>query len=357
MDCDLSIIIVSWNVWHLLSACLRSIEQISQTTVDTNLRSFGPPALSSTLEVIVVDNASSDPTLEQLPRSFPWVTLIRSETNLGFTKGNNLAVQHSRGQMLFFLNPDTEITVSPVRSAHQPQHAQDSLWALYDAVRNDETVGMAGPQLRYADGTWQNSRRRFPSPLTGFFESTWLAQAWPSNPWARAMHMSDWPATQRHDVDWITGAAMMMKRVALTSTPINSATGNTTTMRETMREAEERIFDERFFMYSEELDLCKRIRDRGWRIVYVPESVIIHYEGKSSEQVVANRHIHFNTSKVRYWHKWFGPRWGEALRRYLLLEYRWQLASEWIKAVLGHKRELRKGRISVYREVIENGLH
>lgn len=359
--CDLSIIIVSWNVWHLLSACLRSIEQVSQPTVDANLRSFGPRFgpldLPSMLEVIVVDNASSDGTAEQVSRTFPWVNLVRSESNLGFTKGNNLGVQQSRGQILFFLNPDTEISLSPPRP-EQTDHSTsraDSLWNLYEAVYNDETVGMAGPQLRYADGTWQNSRRRFPTPLTGFFESTWLGHAWPNNPWVRKMHMRDWPATYRHDVDWITGAAMMMKRTSLSLRKgVKDAANRPNTP---SSEAEAPIFDERFFMYSEELDLCKRIHDAGWRILYVPESVFIHYEGRSSEQVVALRHIHFNTSKVRYWHKWFGSRWGETLRRYLLFEYRWQLASEWIKAMLGHKRELRKARVAAYREVIEKGLH
>ncbi len=109
-------------------------------------------------------------------------------------------------------------------------------------------------------------------------------------------------------------------------------------------------------MYSEELDLCKRVRDAGWRILYIPEAQLIHYEGKSSEQVVAARHIRFNTSKVRYWRKWFGPIWAEALRSYLLLEYRWQTVSEWIKLKLGHRPDLRTARIAAYRQVLQSEL-
>jgi hypothetical protein len=109
-------------------------------------------------------------------------------------------------------------------------------------------------------------------------------------------------------------------------------------------------------MYSEELDLCRRVKQAGWRILYVPEAVIIHYEGRSSEQVVAARHIHFNTSKVRYARKWFGPGWAAALRHYLLLEFRVQLWIEHIKAALGHKRTLRQTRIAAYRQVLASGL-
>ncbi|MFN8445111.1 MAG: glycosyltransferase family 2 protein [Caldilineaceae bacterium] len=363
--CDLSIIIVSWNVWKLLSACLNSIERHSRPSSlpDSSLRVFGPPDSTCTLEVIVVDNASSDATCDELPTQFPWVRLIRSESNLGFTKGNNLGYQQSRGGCIFFLNPDTELVTLPTPS--------DSLWLLYSALLESPAVGMVGPQLRYADGSWQNSRRRFPTPLTGFFESTWLGQAWPTNPWLRHMHMSDQPATARHEVDWITGAAMLARREALEEAAEGGVgrQGDGKTRRQEDRETgrvspdtepalrhSPQIFDEGFFMYSEELDLCKRVRDAGWRILYIPDTQLIHYEGKSSEQVVAARHIRFNTSKVRYWRKWFGPVWAELLRNYLLLEYRWQLLSEWVKLKLGHRPDLRTARIAAYRQVLQSGL-
>ena len=367
--CDLSILIISWNVWELLRSCLHSIEAISQpdSTPDSSLRRFGPAQQTSTLEVIVVDNASSDVTCEQLSIHFPWVRLIRSESNLGFTKGNNLGYRHSRGHFIYFLNPDTEI-IPPDASDAQV----DSLWLLYSAVRNDSRVGMAGPQLRYGDGSWQNSRRRFPTPLTGFFESTWLGQAWRNNPWSTAMHMQDIPSDAPHDVDWITGAAMLARREALEEAGEEGGKGEreiaTRNSQPSTRNSQFAIrnsqltthnslpFDEGFFMYSEELDLCKRVKDAGWRILYVPASRLIHYEGKSSEQVVAARHIRFNTSKVRYWRKWFGPGWASALRAYLLLEYRWQWLNEWVKATLGHKPEMRRARMAAYQEVLRSGL-
>ena len=115
-------------------------------------------------------------------------------------------------------------------------------------------------------------------------------------------------------------------------------------------------FDEGFFMYSEESDLCLRIKTAGWRVLYVPQALVIHYEGRSSEQVVAARHIHFNTSKVRYYEKHFGHPWAERLRRYLLLEFRVQIWIERAKRLLGGKPELRSARIDAYRQVLDSGL-
>ncbi|GIV75938.1 MAG: glycosyl transferase [Litorilinea sp.] len=342
--CDLSIIIVTWNVWDLLRACLLSIERCSRPVPGGHgesqggkdggsLREFGPPDRPHRLEVIVVDNASSDATAELLPARFPWVRLIANPENLGFTRGNNRGYACSRGRFVYFLNPDTELLCSGL--------AGDGLWQLFQAVAANETVGLAGPRLHYADNSFQNNRRRFPTPLTGFFESTWLGRLWPGNPWVRRMHMADWPPTFSHDVDWVTGAAMLARREALEAIRPPDAAGP---------------FDEGFFMYSEELDLCHRLKRQGWRVIYVPQARVIHYEGRSSEQVVAARHIHFNASKVRYYRKYFGPVWAELLRRYLLWEFRWQLMLEGLKFILGHRRPLRQARMAAYRQVLASGL-
>jgi GT2 family glycosyltransferase len=340
---DLSIVIVSWNVWSILSGCLRSIERASwPLSGAAQVRQFGPVDAPASLEVIVVDNASGDDTVKQLPQAFPWVRLIASDANLGFTRGNNQGYAASSGRFVYFLNPDTELDHGHTHrlaaaAGLPPPH--DSLALLYAAIAAAPGVGMVGPQLRYPDGEQQPSIRRFPIPSTGFFESTWLGRLWRSNPWSRRMHMVDWPVGYRHDVDWITGAAMLCRREALEAVRTN-----------------EGPFDERFFMYSEELDLCRRLKLGGWRIVYVPEAVVIHYEAKSSEQASAARHIHFNTSKVAYYDKWFPRPWPQLLRGFLLLEYRTQLWIESAKLLLGHKRELRRKRVAAYRQVIASRL-
>jgi N-acetylglucosaminyl-diphospho-decaprenol L-rhamnosyltransferase len=376
---DLAIVIVSWNVWDLLRTSLTSIEADSLPTADPHVRRFGPEG-QATLQVIVVDNASDDATPALLPSQFPWVRTILNEENLGFTGGNNAALAllgleddaRMRGcadakrdlgrettarrnedgakdggrqkeelpgtqidsghdplihasahpRFVYFLNPDTELL-------------PNSLWTLYRAIEADDRVGVVGPQLLYGDGLRQSTRRRFPGRLTGFFESTWLGRSWPDNPWARRYHVADWPDNVRQDVDWLVGAAFIVRWSAL---------------------AQVGGFDEGFFMYSEEMDLCKRLKEAGWRIVYDPGSIVIHYEGRSSEQISTRRHILFNQSKVRYYRKYFGPIWADILRRFLLLEFRWQIIMESLKGMIGHRRELRRERVAAYREVIESGL-
>lgn len=335
--CDLSIIIVSWNVCELLMGALASIERssrvLSAAERSASVRAFGPLEGNATLEVIVVDNASSDDTAQRVAQAFPWVHLIASDENLGFTRGNNAGYAQSRGRFIYFLNPDTELV-------NDRAHG-DSLARLFATVQEDATVGMAGPMLRYADNALQVSVRRFPEPLTGFFESTWLGRLWRHNPWSRRLHMADWQVAYAHDIDWLVGAALLCRREALQSI---------------VGEGEAGPFDEGYFMYSEEQDLALRLRLKGWRVVWQPSAVVIHFEGRSSDQAVAARHLYFNTSKVRYWRKWFGPRWSEALRRYLLLEYRGQIVLERAKWLLGHKRAMRTQRIEVYQQVIRSRL-
>ena len=166
--CDLSIIIVTWNVADLVQACLQSIAGVSRGD-PSGLRRFGPPDMARWLEVIVVDNASEDGTVPALATRFPWVTVLASDTNLGFTAGNNRGYAASRGQYIYFLNPDTEIVGSGA--------VTNSLWTLYAAVEADPSIGIAGPALYYGDGSLQSSRRRFPTSMTGYFESTWLRPA------------------------------------------------------------------------------------------------------------------------------------------------------------------------------------
>ncbi|HEY74205.1 MAG: hypothetical protein B6I35_11445 [Anaerolineaceae bacterium 4572_32.2] len=303
---DLSVVIVNWNVRDLLRRCLLSILASSQT------RKF---------EIIVVDNASTDGSVEMVRAELPAVHLIANTENRGFPAANNQGLAIARGRYVLLLNPDTEIV-------------GDALATMVAFADAHPDVGMIGPQLLYADGSVQSSRRRFPTLATGFLESTWL-ERYASRRLLERYEFLDQPDDVVQDVDWLYGAALMARR-----------------------EAVEQVgpMDEGYFMYSEELDWCRRFRDTGWRVVYLPAAQIVHHEGKSSEQVVAARHIHFQTSKVRYFRKYHGRVVGEVLRFFLLSNYVWQLGLEGAKWLLSHKRPLRAQRIAAYRQVLRTGL-
>jgi N-acetylglucosaminyl-diphospho-decaprenol L-rhamnosyltransferase len=301
---DLSVIIVNWNVRDLLRRCLHSIL--------ANL-----PACQ--LEIIVVDNGSTDGSPEMVRTEFPQVHLLANPDNRGFTGANNQGLAVARGRYVLLLNPDTEVVGD----------ALETLVAFAD-VHPD--VGVVGPQLLNPDGTVQSSRRRFPTLATALLESTWLQPYAPRRLLAR-YYVLDRPDDEVQDVDWVTGAALMARR-----------------------EAVEQVgpLDEGFFMYSEELDWCRRFRAAGWRVVYLPTARVIHHEGKSSEQVLPARHIHFQTSKIRYFRKYHGPAAAEVLRLVLLGNYLWQIGVEGAKWLLGHKRPLRAERIAAYRQVVQS---
>jgi hypothetical protein len=307
---DVSIIIVSWNVRDLLRRCLQAL---GSQIVDCR-----PP----TAEMIVVDNASSDRTAEMLRAEFPNVRVITNSENAGFTRANNQALALAQGRYLFLLNPDTEL------------HA-GALQTLFDFAETNPRAGIIGPQLFYGDGSVQSSRRRFPTLATAFLESTILQQWFPRNRVLTNFYMLDTRDNATQPVDWINGAAMFVRRA------VYEQIGG---------------LDEAFFMYSEELDWCYRAKQAGWEIFYLPTARVTHYEGKSSEQAVAARDIHFNTSKIRFFRKYRGAFVAEILRAFLLLTFVYRIAEESIKWLLGHKRELRAQRVKAYWQVLKSGL-
>lgn len=302
-----SVVIVNWNVRDLLRACLQSVLRAR----DQGLA----------LEVIVVDNVSADGSVAMVRTEFSQVRLIANSVNRGFTGGNNQGLELSTGRYLMLLNPDTVV-------------ADGALPSLVAYLDSHPGVGVVGPQLLNPDGTVQSSRRRFPTALTAFFESTWL-QPWAPRRILRHYYVQDRSDSETQAVDWVTGAAMVVRREAY------AATGG---------------LDEDFFMYSEELDWCRRIKAAGWEVVYLPEARVVHHEGKSSEQAVAARHINFQRSKIRYFRKYHGRVIAHALRIFLLALYALQLVLEWLKGLTGSRRELRRQRVHAYWQVLRSGL-
>lgn len=315
---DISILIVSWNVRELLRRCLVSVS--SSKFQVSSLNNLKPETVQ--LETIVVDNASSDGTVEMLRTEFPRVRVIANTDNVGFTRANNQALALAQGRYLFLLNPDTELH-------------PDALQTLYDYAEAHPDVGIIGPRLFYGDGTPQSSRRRFPTLATAFLESTKLQQWFPRNRVLTRYYILDTRDDETQEVDWVTGAAMFVQRA------VYEQIGG---------------LDEGFFMYSEELDWCYRAKRAGWHIVYLPTAQVIHHEGKSSEQVLAARDIHFHSSKVRFFRKYHGAFVAEILRAFLLGMFAYQIVEESLKWLLGHKRALRAARVKAYWQVLQSGL-
>ncbi|MEZ4767601.1 MAG: glycosyltransferase family 2 protein [Caldilineales bacterium] len=323
----LSVVIVNWNVCDLLRRCLASIAGSDDLILTGAAR--GGVARRWSAEVIVVDNASGDGSLAMLASEFPSVQVIANKENAGFTRANNQGLAASRGRYILFLNPDTEL-------------APGALSLMLQYAEAHPAAGILGPQLRYGDGALQSSRRRFPTLATFFVESTVVQGWWPRNQILARYYMLDRPDDVVSQVDWVVGACMLVRRDVL-----NRIGG----------------FDEGFFMYSEELDLCRRTVAAGWQVVYLPQAVVTHYEGKSSEQVVAARHIRFHTSRVRYVRKYHGAPAAEAVRVFLLLTFAWQWLVEGAKWLAGliipsqrGQRSMRRERMAAYHAVLRSRL-
>lgn len=302
---DLSIIIVSWNVRELLEGCLRSISGRSELA----------------LQIIVVDGASSDGSAAMVAEKFPEVELVVCQENVGFPRGNNVGLERANGRYILLLNPDTIVH-------------DDALAKMVSYLEQNPQVGVVGPQLLNEDGSVQSSRRRFPTLRTAFFESTWL-QPYAPQAVLDTHFVRDVADDETAVVEWVMGACLMTRQEVV---------------------AQVGGMDEKYFMYSEELDYCRRIHEVGWQVVYYPQAQVTHLSGKSSEQAVTYRHINFNRAKLRYFRKYHGRLAAGVLRIFLLASYGWQLTLEAIKGAVGHKRPLRWQRVKAYWMVLRSGL-
>ncbi|NCC32147.1 MAG: glycosyltransferase family 2 protein [Chloroflexia bacterium] len=309
----LRIVIVSWNIRELLQECLASIEA---SLAGSDLE----------YQIIVVDNASHDGTPAMVRKLYPQVNLLEPGRNLGFSGGNNLALRQilaaegDRSPYILLLNPDITVVGAAIPRLVHELAAHPELAAV-------------GPLLRYGDQTIQSSRRRFPTRATFFWESTVLDRLWPENPWARRYRCAETPEIVTQPVDWLVGAALLVRSEAIVRAG---------------------LLDERFFMYSEELEWQARLQQAWGGIRFVPDAVMIHYEGKSSEQAVTARHLNFSQSRMLLMRLWYGWRWAACLRAFLRLSFAYELSSEWLKLRLGHRPELRRTRIAMYQDLLRS---
>jgi GT2 family glycosyltransferase len=297
-----SVIIVSWNTRELLRESLASVAS--------------SPLV---LETIVVDNASMDGSAEMVRTEFPAVTVIANDTNVGFGRGNNMALARARAEYALLLNPDARLE-------------GQALERLVDTLERQPGAAVVGPLVVAEDGSPQPTRRRFPTVATLFFESTPLQSLLPpDHPWLRRYYVQDRSDTEPQEVDWLVGACLLVRRAALNQVG---------------------AFDERFFMYFEETDLCRRFRQAGLSARFEPGATVRHLGGQSSAQAPARRQCEFDESKCRYARKWHGRVVATALRWFLFGAAALQLAEESLKLAIGHKRELRRARVDMWTDVL-----
>lgn len=249
----LSIIIVSWNAKKLLFECLDSLaSQHSGLSIET----------------IVVDNGSTDGTPEAVARRYPNVRLIQNGANLGFAKANNIGIRQATGKYLCLINSD--VVVHP-----------ECLRTLFSYMEANPRVGILGPRIVGSNGKRQRSCMRFPSLWNQFCRALALDTFFPSRIFGGFL-MKDFSHDNTRDVDIVNGCFWMTRRKAV---------------------AQIGLLDERFFMYGEDMDWCRRFRQAGWRAVFFAGASATHYGGGSSANAPARFHVEQRRANLQYWWK------------------------------------------------------
>jgi len=249
-----SVIIVSWNAREYLRQCLASLSS---------------EACRHPMEIIVVDNASSDGSVECVKKQYPHVRLIQNMANLGFARANNLGISASTGRYLCFVNSDVKVL-------------KDCISRLVDYCEGHSEVGMAGPRVIGGDGKLQRSCRGFPSLWNMFCRALALDTFFPKSRMFTGYSLSHWPHDALRPVDVLSGCFWFVRREAL---------------------ARVGLLDESFFMYGEDLDWCKRFWSNGWKVMYVPSAEAIHYGGASSSNAPLRFFIERQRADLQYWRK------------------------------------------------------
>ena len=294
---DLSVVIVGWNAKHYLELCLDSLAK-------------APPRRS--IEVLVVDNASTDGTAEMIEAKYPWVKLIKSSENLGFAKGNNVAIRQAQGGYIALVNPD--VIVFP-----------GCLDALADFLDQNPKVGNAGPKVLNPDMSMQSTCRRFPTLWNNFCSATGLATKFKNSPFFAGEHMFYFPHDRTLAVDVLVGCFSMIRR-------------------ETFLEVG--LLDENLFMYGDDVDWCRRARNAGWEVVFYPGGQAIHDRGKITAPYPVRFAVAQQRSVLHYWSKHHGF-WGVlGIRTIMLfhhvLRYSFAVASSLLHPKRRAERDVRK---------------
>ncbi|MEO6876794.1 MAG: glycosyltransferase family 2 protein [Opitutaceae bacterium] len=291
----LSIIIVAYKSRNEIGACLASLPRRIE---------------DRDVEVIVVDNSPGEGTGDIVRTRFPSVAYVAPETNLGFGRANNLGYARTRGELVLFLNPDTISNVA-------------TLVHCLARLRGDGRIGLISPRLVLADGTMDLAcRRSIPTLWDGFSRASGLAAAWPSCAFFAGYNLTHRPLDGTYEVGAINGAFMMAPRRALMAVASDG-----------------KVFDEAFFMYGDDLDLCIRMARAGWKIFYDGSVSLTHLKGLSvAKDYDAMANAIFDANQAVYL-KHFNPRNSRLVRwKYALAFGAWKTVARVRAKLRGHRR-------------------
>lgn len=263
---DLSVIIVNYNVKEFLASCLQSVKKATES-IDT--------------EIFVVDNNSSDGSVPFLKQKFSDVIFIENRENVGFGKANNQAINCASGTYTLLLNPDTLIQ-------------EDTLQILINYLERNEDCGACGCKILNPDGTFApESRRSIPTVSAAVYKAIGLTALFPKSKHFGAYYQGWKDEDQTGEVPVLSGSFMFFRTSCL-------------------KEVEG--FDERFFMYGEDIDLCYRVTEAGWEIHYVPETSIIHYKGESTKKNELAYNRVFNDAIYKFFDKHYTSRYSRLFK-------------------------------------------
>jgi GT2 family glycosyltransferase len=251
---SVSVVIVSWNAKHFLEECLESLAAAE---------------VAIPLEVIVVDNASSDGSPELVADKFPRVRLIQSGANLGFAKANNLGLKQCGGEYVCLINSDVNV-------------AKDCIQFLVDYMESNPAVGIAGPRMLDANGNTGRSCRGFPTVWNMFCHALALDSLFPKSRLFGGYILRFWPQNTTREVGILGGWFWITRRQALDQVG---------------------LLDENFFFYGEDMDWCQRFHLGGWKVVFVSGTASVHYGGGSSKRAPLKYYIQQQRADLQYWKK------------------------------------------------------
>lgn len=259
---DVSIVIVNFNTKQLTLDAIHSVFQ-SKT--------------GYSYEILLVDNNSSDGSMEAFKREFPTLTMIENRENVGFARANNQAIKMAKGRYILLLNSDTIVY-------------EETLQVMLDFMEEQPKVGASGCKVVLPDGSLDKAcRRSFPTPQASLYHFLGLTKLFPDNSRFNQYQLGHLDPDKDYPVDCLVGAFMLLRRDVIEQVG---------------------LLDEKFFMYGEDIDWCYRIKEAGWDIHYYPYTSIIHYKGASSRRKPFKIIYEFHRAMILFHRKHFAKKYS-----------------------------------------------